>query len=197
MQIERDGLNDPHASDPMMLAGDGARRTLERMGAASLAAVSARTEFEPFRIDVHREREAVRVAPVGELDLATVAPLGRRLDELRASGCRSVLLDLRRLRFIDSSGVHLILKWDSHARESRIEFAIIQGPAAVRRVFDITGLLDWLPFRAMGAENGTSVRPTSPLGQDAGRSGRMPALPPQRGDADEASAGPCLEGVVG
>ena len=168
MQIDSDRLYDSRAVDEPMPRRNGPGRALERAGLQSLAAVSSRSEFEPFRIDVHPGPERVRVAPVGELDLATVPQLRERLEEVRESGCRSVVLDLRGLTFIDSSGLHLTVSWDSHARESQIEFVIIQGPPAVRRVFDITGLLDRLPFRGTSGENGASLRPTtSPLGQNA------------------------------
>lgn len=191
MQIERDGLYDPGTPYSTMPGGNGTSRILERTGLRSLAAASPRTEFEPFRIDVHHEREVVRVAPVGELDLATVAPLGRRLDELRASGCRSVVLDLRGLTFIDASGLRLIVSCDAQARQSGIEFAIIQGPHAVRRVFDITGLLQWLPFRAISAENGASPR------RLPARLGRMPAPTHQQGHVHDAPIGTCSEGPGG
>jgi anti-sigma B factor antagonist len=191
MQMERDGLHHPRTGDRMVLGGDGPRQTLERIVLRSLETVSERREFESFRIDVHPERETVRVAPVGELDLATVTPLRERLDELLEPECRSVVLDLRGVTFIDASALHLIVSRNTYARESGIEFAIIQGPPAVRRVFAITGLLDRLPFRAMSAENGGSVRPTtSPLS-------RMPTPPPQQSDAENASASACLKGVVG
>jgi len=167
MQIERDGLHHPRAGDGATLEGDGPRRTLDSTGLRSLATVPASTELESFRIDVHPEDETVRVAPVGELDLATVTLLREHLDELPKPECRSVVLDLRGVTFIDASALHLIVSRNAHARESGIDFAIIQGPPAVRRVFDITGLLDWLPFRPVGAENGASVRrTTSPLEQN-------------------------------
>jgi hypothetical protein len=43
-------------------------------------------EFEPFRIDVEPSRDSVRVAPVGELDIATVDKLRAEVDRLRQSG---------------------------------------------------------------------------------------------------------------
>ena len=52
-------------------------------------------EFEPFRIDVEPERDSVRVAPVGELDIATVEKLRAEVDRLRESGFTDLVLDLR------------------------------------------------------------------------------------------------------
>jgi len=166
MQMEPDGLHNLRAADRMMFGGS--QRSPESIGLPSLATASPRTEFESFRIDVHPEGETVRVAPVGELDLVTVAQLCERLAELREPECRSVVLDLRGVTFMDASALHLIVSHDAYARESGIEFAILQGPPAICRLFDITGLLERLPFRATSAENGASVRPAAgPLGVGA------------------------------
>jgi stage II sporulation protein AA (anti-sigma F factor antagonist) len=103
-------------------------------------------ELEPFRVDVHPERETVRVVPVGEIDMATVGEMDERMRDLRDVGFRNFVLDLREVRFMDSSGLRLILGWDAHARENGISFALIEGPAGVQRVFEIAGVLDDLPF---------------------------------------------------
>ena len=66
-------------------------------------------EFEPFRIDVEPERESVRVAPVGELDIATVEKLRAEVDRLREAGFTDLVLDLRGVRFLDSTGLRLVL----------------------------------------------------------------------------------------
>jgi len=60
-------------------------------------------EFEPFRIDVEPARDSVRVAPVGELDLATVDKLRAEIERLRESGFARIVLDLRGVRFLDST----------------------------------------------------------------------------------------------
>lgn len=102
----------------------------------------------PFRVDVHPAADAVRVVPAGELDIATAAQLDARIDELRHAGAHTVLLDLRHVEFIDSSGLQLTLKWDAELRRQGRGFAVLPGPARVQRVFAIAGLLDVLPFRA-------------------------------------------------
>jgi anti-sigma B factor antagonist len=104
-------------------------------------------EFEPFQVEVHPEREAVRVVPVGEIDLATVGHVDERIRELRDAGFQNFVLDLRRVTFLDSSGLRLILSWDADARENGITFGLIRGTAAVQRVFEVAGLAAKLPFR--------------------------------------------------
>lgn len=84
--------------------------------------------------------------PRGEIDLATVPELEARLRELRDSGFESILLDLRESTFLDSSGLRLILAWDADAQRDGFRFGVVAGPPAVQRVFDVTGVLDRVPF---------------------------------------------------
>ncbi len=100
----------------------------------------------PFRVEVHDGEDPVRVAPVGELDLATGGELEARLSELLEAGVRDVVLDLRELRFIDSAGIRLILVADKAARAEGRGFAVISGPPVVQRVLEISGLISHLRF---------------------------------------------------
>ena len=103
-------------------------------------------EFEPFRIDVEPERESVRVAPVGELDIATVEKLRAEVDRLREAGFTDLVLDLRGVRFLDSTGLRLVLELDAAAREASQELTIIRGAAVVQRIFEVTQVSDRLKF---------------------------------------------------
>ena len=99
----------------------------------------------PFRCDVLPERNQVRVAPVGELDAATVDELAGEIAELRHSGFKRLVLDLRELTFIDSSGLRLVLGLDA-ASGADFELIMIPGPPAVQRIFELTSTLELLPF---------------------------------------------------
>jgi anti-sigma B factor antagonist len=104
----------------------------------------ASRDSAPFRVDVHPEREAVRVAPVGELDIATAALLERELVELRGSGFDHVVLDMRGLTFLDSSGIRVVVAEHRFAQTSDREFSIISGPRAIQRVLELCGMLEHL-----------------------------------------------------
>jgi anti-anti-sigma factor len=108
--------------------------------------VEAMRAAAAFRVDVSREPDAVRVCPVGELDMATVGRLRARIDEAIASGIRRLILDLRQTTFVDSAGLHLAVDTDNSARRNGTTFAIIAGPPAVHRTFEIAGLSSQLPF---------------------------------------------------
>ena len=97
----------------------------------------SRPDLVPFRIEVHPERGVVRVAAVGELDLATAAQLQAQIAELRRAGFERVVLDLRQLTFMDSSGVSLILDEERSARRKGQGFALIGGPPPIQRVLSL------------------------------------------------------------
>ncbi|HET8977717.1 MAG TPA: STAS domain-containing protein [Solirubrobacteraceae bacterium] len=93
-----------------------------------------------FRMEEHFEDgHQLRLALVGELDVAVARLLVERLSELRRGGY-TVRLDLMRLEFIDSSGVReLIREVDDSRREGwRLEIDP-QLSEPVRRVFEMVG----------------------------------------------------------
>jgi anti-sigma B factor antagonist len=103
-------------------------------------------EFEPFRVDVEPARESVRVAPVGELDIATVDKLQAEVTRLRESGFEKIVLDLRGVRFLDSTGLRLVLALDGAARADSHELCVIRGSDVVHRIFEVTQVADRLNF---------------------------------------------------
>ena len=100
--------------------------------------------FAPFRVDVRPERDVVRVVPAGELDMATAPELEAQLRELRTSGFERVVLDLRDLHFVDSTGIRVIVTEHRFAAASRREFSLVGGRPAVRRALELCGLLEHL-----------------------------------------------------
>jgi len=95
---------------------------------------------EPFRCDTGRDDAAAWVRPVGELDLDTATEVEKVLADMRADGCDRLVLDLRGLRFMDSTGLRLVIRWDNAAKEDGFEFAIVPGVEVVDRVFRLTGM---------------------------------------------------------
>jgi anti-anti-sigma factor len=108
--------------------------------------MSALQAPEPFRWDVVDEAGQVRVAPVGELDLAAAEPLVQTIRELCRSGVKHLILDLRRVSFIDSSGVRLAFDLHTDATGDGLRLELVPGPPNVQRIFELTGTHDRLPF---------------------------------------------------
>jgi len=82
----------------------------------------------------------VHVALVGELDLSTVAKVQEELRRVEASSPATVVVDLSKLTFLDSTGLRCIVTADERAREEGRRMVIVRGPDAVQRVFAITRL---------------------------------------------------------
>jgi anti-sigma B factor antagonist len=101
---------------------------------------------EPFRCDVVEEPGRVRVAPVGELDLVTAEPLVQTIREVRRSGVKHLILDLRGVSFIDASGVRLAFHLHTEAADDGLRLELVPGPPNVQRIFELTGAHEWLPF---------------------------------------------------
>ena len=99
-----------------------------------------------FGIVLHPERDCVRVVPAGELDVDTVRQLEARLRELREVGFVRIVLDLRKLAFLGSAGLRLLVQEHELARRDGHELALVAGPPAVQRAAELCGLLDHLPF---------------------------------------------------
>ena len=104
--------------------------------------------MEPFSCKVTPERDHVVVEPRGELDMATVGAVEAELRRLHDSGVRMVVLDLAGLTFMDSSGLHLVTRWAQEASRNGFAFELEPGPPQVQRLFELTAVIDELPFRS-------------------------------------------------
>jgi anti-sigma B factor antagonist len=100
---------------------------------------------EPFAVEIRPDRERVFVIPRGELDLATAGQVSEEIDDLVTAGFRAIVLDLRRLSFMGSTGIRLVLH---HTGRRDATVQLIDGAEPIRRVFDVVGLRDVLPFVA-------------------------------------------------
>jgi anti-anti-sigma factor len=63
------------------------------------------------------------------------------LRALRDVGFETIVLDLRRLDFIDSAGVHLLVRWARSAALRGHEFRIMPGADRIQLVLRLTGVL--------------------------------------------------------
>jgi anti-sigma B factor antagonist len=86
----------------------------------------------------------VHVALVGELDLSTVAKVQEELRRAEARSPATLVVDLSKLTFLDSTGLRCIVTADERARDEGRRIVIVRGPDAVQRVFAITKLDDRL-----------------------------------------------------
>jgi anti-sigma B factor antagonist len=93
---------------------------------------------EHLRVGVRNHADAVVVALVGELDLASAPLLESEIESAQVADAAGVVLDLRELHFVDSTGLRMIFSAHSRASERGQEFAITRGSEQVQRLLAIT-----------------------------------------------------------
>jgi anti-anti-sigma factor len=91
-----------------------------------------------FAIGHHEFGNGVLVAPRGDVDLATVEGLDGALRRAEESHLL-VVLDLRRVPFMDSSGLHALIAADLRMRERGGRLVVVQGGDQIRRLLGLTG----------------------------------------------------------
>src|SRR4051812_39646026 len=123
----------------------------------------AKTELEPhgapdedrsmsapmsiLRSAVVNDRDRLTVLLEGELDLSSGPGLYVELERLLALKPRTLVLDLSRLRFIDSTGVSVLNTTREHASARGVSLAIQAPSRAVERVLEITALWEHFDTR--------------------------------------------------
>jgi anti-anti-sigma factor len=96
-------------------------------------------------LELSRHDDAVCVALSGELDLSNALTLEDQLRRVEEEQKPAVLvLDLRNLKFLDSTGLRLILAAHARAMKRGGRLSIVQGTDAVRRIFRLTGMMERL-----------------------------------------------------
>lgn len=82
----------------------------------------------------------------GELDSGSAGELEEALLAAEASGAHEILLDLRRLEFLDSTGLRAILSAELRTSVDGADLILIPGPARIQRLFALTGTAQFLHF---------------------------------------------------
>jgi anti-sigma B factor antagonist len=92
-----------------------------------------------------RDGDAHVIELIGELDLDGAPRLERELLSVEETDAPSIVVDLSRLEFIDSTGLRLLVMAADRSQGNG-RFALLRGPKQVHRVFELTDLADRLPF---------------------------------------------------
>jgi anti-sigma B factor antagonist len=87
----------------------------------------------------------------GELDLASRPLFDSALGCVERRRISVLVLDLGELTFIDSTGLHGVLTAKSLCARYGCEFVVTRGSSQVQRLFELSGFVDELPFRAARA----------------------------------------------
>jgi anti-sigma B factor antagonist len=77
----------------------------------------------------------------GEIDLLAAAEIEATIRALCPDGMGEIVLDLRKVTFMDSAGLMATVSAREICRRSGYGFAIVPGPEQVQRLFEMTGLV--------------------------------------------------------
>jgi anti-anti-sigma factor len=96
--------------------------------------------MSPFEITIEEGEGKTRLALAGELDIASAPQFEEGLEKAEANGPAVLLLDLRKVEFMDSTGLRAVIAADERARSEGRRLVIVRGTPAVERVFSVTQL---------------------------------------------------------
>lgn len=102
-------------------------------------------------VQVREISGTVVVSLAGEMDTHTARSLSERVDEFLAASsgpggpsAPTVVVDAAELRFLDSSGIAELLRLRQRMVEANGTLTVRSATASVRRVLEITGLVEVL-----------------------------------------------------
>jgi anti-sigma B factor antagonist len=99
-------------------------------------------------LETREEAGQVRIALVGELDLSSALTFDEEVRRAEERRPKTLVIDLSGLKFLDSTGLRLILSAQARARKRGMRLAIVEGGDAVKRIFRLAGVngrLDIVP----------------------------------------------------
>jgi anti-sigma B factor antagonist len=95
---------------------------------------------DQLQIGLRRESDRVIVSLAGELDMANAPLLQSQIEGPELEGTDTVVLDLQKLEFLDSTGLRIILAARELCWRRGQEFAVTQGSQQVQRLLSVTGV---------------------------------------------------------
>lgn len=104
-------------------------------------------QYRPFSIAVVPNRGEVVVAPAGELDLTSADEVAEAVRDLRTRGFDEVVLDLRNVDFIDSTGLRMLLGLREASMRNGHSVALVPPAPAAARIFELTGTREFFEWR--------------------------------------------------
>ena len=94
----------------------------------------------PLEIIAEERDGQTRLVLVGELDIASAPQFEQGVSSAESETPGVLVLDLRKLEFIDSTGLRAVIAADERARSAGRRLVIIRGTPAVERVLNVTQL---------------------------------------------------------
>ena len=129
---------------------------------------------EVLRVVTDARDGITKIALSGELDMATVDVLADALTICERDGGKAIMLDLRDLTFMDSSGLRAFLQARARSEENGQSLLLVAPSRPVRKVFEVAGVESLLDeqeavptldqFRCDSHRSEARVEPSDPRG---------------------------------
>ena len=112
-------------------------------------------EHFEMTLETHGDTAFVRLG--GEFDMACEECFEAALQQLVEQQSDTIVIDLSKLRFMDSSGISMLLAAHQRSQRAGFRIGIVPGRGEVERVFELTGVDRVLPM--LGDEEGSASAP--------------------------------------
>jgi anti-anti-sigma factor len=95
-----------------------------------------------FRVETHTTGRVTTLTLSGELDLLSSPALEQELERVNSADSDVILLDLRELEFMDSTGLHVLIKAHQREQDAGRSLVLTKGSEQVQRLLDLTGVAE-------------------------------------------------------
>ena len=99
---------------------------------------------EPFQVVLEETQEQFVLYVSGELDLSVVPQMRAALVPVMNRTDKALILNLKQLKYIDSTGIGIIVSLLKLRDELKAPFFVREIPPAIQRLFDLTGISRYL-----------------------------------------------------
>ena len=100
--------------------------------------------MQPLAVERTSQNGVELVLVEGEVDIASASRLISVLNTSVAGAIKSVIVDLSNVGFMDSTGLALLINANRRLMLRRKGFAVVCPPGPLRRVFEITDMIETL-----------------------------------------------------
>lgn len=99
---------------------------------------------EKFQVDQEELEKSIQLRISGELDLAAALTFRHALEAVVHRVDKALILDVGQLRYIDSTGIGIVVSALKIRDELNAPFKVSNIPAGIKRLFDLTGISGFL-----------------------------------------------------
>jgi anti-sigma B factor antagonist len=103
-------------------------------------------QLKPFNCEIAEQDGAIHLRPCGDLDMGTATILGDAIRGAIEGGASRVVVDLRGLDFMDSTGITLVTRFNNESHRDGFNLELIPGKPRIMRLFELTGLAEYFTF---------------------------------------------------